>query len=548
MINILKNKIKRIIKENSYREITANTDFKSKGIYMIYIDNFEDDKTIPIYIGQTNRDFQTRYKEHFTELMALNRLEYGYYKKLLLNNFYDGNLRACKIFKYMVDHNCTLKDFHMIIIEEVDCSDEKIKDVLDSKEQMYFKEFLSAFFGFNQILSLTEGIKLFFKSFKDPNIYFYEETLEYQLNDSENFIKYFGYGYTKFNYYHSFPSEPSQKEVQSDIEKKLEKNKKILYEKYVDPNKFAKSKKRLKNVLSKLQDLEPLLSKELKEIKEKYFTEIEKYCRNNKIDLRNKINVIKDLVIFPNTEGMEKFKIYLKKKNIAENIVEKLLNNITFEQLRKSYVSNLKLKEDLIKEKRKLLYVERTDNLLRLLPKEKYNVLPLKDNYQEFEFHKMGIYNNYAIINFEFSHNSSIDDLYNCSLIKMDYIVCNNRITIRKNLFIDSEFLRDKSIKYYEENLRGFNRIGEPFKIKRYPDYISTNMEFQNGINDYTYRKFRKHKLEDSLDEVNKLINEETEIIILLRPRMKKFFLNYIKDNYNKENILKVKLLKLKNK
>ena len=40
--------------------------------------------------------------------------EFNYYKELLLDNFYDGHYKACKIFQYMVDHDCTLKDFHMM--------------------------------------------------------------------------------------------------------------------------------------------------------------------------------------------------------------------------------------------------------------------------------------------------------------------------------------------------------------------------------------------------------------------------------------------------
>ena len=142
MFEKIKNKVKKIIKDRNVEEINNNTDSKNIGIYMIYIDNFNDDKVIPIYIGQTgygkNRNFQNRYKEHLQEIMALNRLEYNYYKELLLDNFYDGHYKSCKIFQYMVDHNCTLKDFRMIVLEKIDGNSDNIQELLDKKEQKYF--------------------------------------------------------------------------------------------------------------------------------------------------------------------------------------------------------------------------------------------------------------------------------------------------------------------------------------------------------------------------------------------------------------------------
>lgn len=149
MIKELKKQIENIIKNNADKEITCETNNKDIGIYMIYINNFDDDKILPIYIGQTgcgkNRNFQNRYKEHLQEIMALNRLEYDYYKEALLKNFYDGHYKSCKIFQYMVDHNCTLKDFHMIVLEKVESEIENLQELLDYKEQEYFSKFLPAF-------------------------------------------------------------------------------------------------------------------------------------------------------------------------------------------------------------------------------------------------------------------------------------------------------------------------------------------------------------------------------------------------------------------
>lgn len=72
-ILVLKDKVLKTIEENNM-EITYDTNYKHAGIYMIYINNFNDDKVVPIYIGETV-NMQRRYKEHLSQLMFLNRLE-----------------------------------------------------------------------------------------------------------------------------------------------------------------------------------------------------------------------------------------------------------------------------------------------------------------------------------------------------------------------------------------------------------------------------------------------------------------------------------------
>ena len=141
-----------------HKTISSSKDFvdystknKSSGIYMIYIDNFCDDKILPIYIGKTN-NLQKRYETHYKEILALNHLDYDTYYGYFYDknhNFYDGHFRACKIFKYMLDHNCELKDYKMIVLEY--CDVEKLEEL----EQHYIKKFKSEFFGFNQLNSVS---------------------------------------------------------------------------------------------------------------------------------------------------------------------------------------------------------------------------------------------------------------------------------------------------------------------------------------------------------------------------------------------------------
>ena len=49
MFEQIRNKVKNLINNRDVEEINNKTDNKNMGIYMIYIDNFNDDKIIPIY-------------------------------------------------------------------------------------------------------------------------------------------------------------------------------------------------------------------------------------------------------------------------------------------------------------------------------------------------------------------------------------------------------------------------------------------------------------------------------------------------------------------
>ena len=243
MFEEIKNEVKKIIIKNNNKEINNNSNNKNIGVYMIYIDNFNDDKIIPFYIGQTgygkNRNFQNRYKEHLQEIMALNRLKYDYYKYILLRNFYDAHYKACKIFQYMVDHDCTLKDFHMIVLGDLDINNNNIQKLLEQEEQKYFSKYLPAFFGFNQVNTVTEGAKEEFYSIKENGKYVKsDKLLKYELEDCENFIKYFGYGYTKFNYYHCFPKTHIIEENDKKISYELKEKQDLLRSKHYDENKF----------------------------------------------------------------------------------------------------------------------------------------------------------------------------------------------------------------------------------------------------------------------------------------------------------------------
>ncbi|MDT8860992.1 hypothetical protein N0O92_12185 [Alkalihalobacillus sp. MEB130] len=162
-IDDIKSQVQNLIQENSHREVTSESKHNLSGIYMVYVDNFTSEMVVPFYIGKS-KDIQRRYKQHFTELSALNRLSYDEYYKYFFSksiSFYDGTFKTTKFFKYMIENNCTLQNYRLVILEEVEVED------LDQKEQAYFQDLLPSFFGFNQIDSLLKGIQL---RFSKPSI------------------------------------------------------------------------------------------------------------------------------------------------------------------------------------------------------------------------------------------------------------------------------------------------------------------------------------------------------------------------------------------
>ena len=556
MFEEIKNKVKKIIKDRNVEEINNNTDSKNIGIYMIYIDNLNDDKVIPIYIGQTgygkNRNFQNRYKEHLQEIMALNRLEYNYYKELLLDNFYDGHYKSCKIFQYMVDHNCTLKDFRMIVLEKIDGNSDNIQELLDKKEQKYFTEFLPAFFGFNQVNTVVEANKEFFANFNNlEGFVASDKLLNYELDDCENFIKYFGYGYTKFNYYHCYPKTYTVGENSKKIEYELRDKKELLKNKYYDENKFKKYNDKLPKLEKKYEKNNEELQQNKKIFEERYEPEIKEYCQKYKIGIIQKYQDIVDVLIYQDKENIIDFKKYLKRKKIDVNILDNFNKDNEFTNWREKHISLLRKNNELKDEIRNCRLVKRTDDLMRILPRKEYDAFPLKDKYQEIEFNRLD--NNELVINLDFSNNGICNDwwCFSYNLIKMDYkLNINNKIIEKKNIFILPQNNEgNNEIKYFEKDrVETFKLKKSPFCVRNFPDYISTTMEVQNGINEFTLMNKTKYDFKEILDEINSFIDAKTRVRVEVRNRMKNKCKEFIECNYKTDNLLKYKIIQFFNR
>lgn len=194
-----KTEIKNLIKTKM--KVSRKTNFKKQaGIYLLYIDDFSDEKIIPIYIGKT-LDLQKKYQIHISEFLALNRLYSHHYEYTLLDDFYDQDHETIKMFQYMVDHDCKLTQIKMIILNKMSQN----KDKIFKAELKWINNTESPYLGFNQFNTVTQLNRL--KSLNK-----YDSHLESQNcckllhDDCKKIIQLWDYGYTEFNFLQGFPS------------------------------------------------------------------------------------------------------------------------------------------------------------------------------------------------------------------------------------------------------------------------------------------------------------------------------------------------------
>lgn len=164
-----------------------------KGIYMLYVDDFTDDRVIPAYIGKGTgkQGVHGRFLAHLLPLIALNRYSSDDYEHLIIETSKtDGNYRYPKILKYMRDHGKMFGSLRCVLIEE--CAEDKAFE----RESYWMNRIHSQFFGFNQLDSITVTPRL-----TSADV-FTEIDMERQLLESDlaNCERYWGYGYTRFNF------------------------------------------------------------------------------------------------------------------------------------------------------------------------------------------------------------------------------------------------------------------------------------------------------------------------------------------------------------
>lgn len=526
-INEIKQKVKKLIQDNLHREVSPETKHKVSGIYMIYIDHFTSNNIVPIYIGQS-KDIQSRYKKHFTEILALNRLSYDEYRKYFFSknkSFYDGKFKACKIFKYMLENECTLKDFRMIILEEVE------EEYLDEKEQEYFQRLLPSFFGFNQFNSFLSQLNFRFSNTEKGNSEIKGFLLTLQ-EDIKGIHFYYQYGFTRFNFEHAFPKDISYllKEIgqqDSDILLKFNEVKISLYElckRYItDFDEW----KRLIEQINKLHEEYKIARDDYRQALDLLKSGISEKFEELKIYNEKEIgNFINSLVYKNNHEYKKLFNKYLKSKRCKLNFYKifdeqiKGLNKKLEEENAKyiPYSETLDLyviRENEIRPKRyELIFPSCQFDSYSLRDRTNNLTIKVDEDYDLLNTLHIQIYisNNGVSRNIEYDKEPYI--------IRFDYCYIDNEGNKTENqLYIDNEATRNcqSGIEYFEKDFYDRWVIRkERFKISSIINYeidhsfISILAEYKHGINDYTIKDKKLIKLSIVLDEIKKLIDVDT--------------------------------------
>lgn len=527
-INELKHKVKEIIKANSHREVTSQTKYKVSGVYMIYIDKFTKDKVIPVYIGQS-KDIQRRYKQHYSEILALNRLSYDEYERYFFSkgsSFYEGNFKSCKIFKYMLENNCNLQDFHMIILDEIDMEE------LEEKEQEYFRRLLPSFFGFNQLNSFLKSLPFRFSNTqmneKDINDY-----LDLIMEDIQGIHDHYDYGFTKFNFEHSMPTP---KDIDYLLRGKEHWNKHTLL--------------KFKQIISDLDDLykqykpdydemRPMIDKkdklygdyvvarfEFSRVLDAFKVDINNEFRKHKLySEKAKENFINSVIHKDNLEHKEQFKVYLKTRKC----------DVDFYRIFQKHIDKVQDKYEIKNDKDKP-YKEIADKILdmevekrskrykMIFPSCKFESFALGDNIKEItmEINEYDNLINSCHINIYISNNAFSRGYIrkDPDIIRLDYCYINDKgKKYKKQYYIENETTKNckSENKYYEQDFYSmFAFRPEKFKITSLTDneqdntFISILAEYKHGINDYTIRDKELVRLSTVLNEIQQLTDEET--------------------------------------
>ncbi|WP_018782178.1 hypothetical protein [Bacillus sp. 95MFCvi2.1] len=532
-IDNIKFQVKQLIQDNLYREVTSETKHNISGIYMIYIDNFTSEKIVPIYIGKAV-NIQTRHKQHFEEIISLNRLSYDEYYKYFFSksqSFYDGNFKACKIFKYMIENNCSLRDFRMTILEEVD------EEYLEEKEQEYFRQLLPSFFGFNQINSRTEYPKLRPLSSSKTDQY-----LTLLQEDIDCISSYYEYGFTKFNLEYAFDRGYSfllrdneqlnneilekYEEVTSNVDKLLKR-----YNLDAEENEIQRlneqKRKAWEEYLRVRDECDESVDKLENEIIEK-FKELNIY--SNKIPVTNFIRSIFFREESEKPKYRKNFYKYLDSQKCGFDFYEffdKQIHEVndTF----KERENKSKLHDEACELSTQKKNRNTNERYKMIFPSIRFTSFPLRDRCDPNTIgikvedavlntchFKIYISNNARTRNFEIRKDPDI--------IRFDYCFIDNEGNrTEKKYYIDNETTRNcqAGIEYFEKdfydmwsiNKKGF-KISSMINNEVDNSFISVLTEYKHGINDYTIKDKKLIKLSSVLDEVQQLIDEETQFNI----------------------------------
>lgn len=524
----IKEKVKGIFSSEKYKEVNRLTNYKLSGIYMIYIDCDKDNLIMPIYIGQS-KNIQKRYKDHLTQLLSLNRLSYECYKEYFFsrkNSYYDGFFKTCKIFKYMIENDCDLTKFRMKILTE--CEVEK----LDCYEDFHIEEFLASFLGFNQFESRLQANKLkWSKNEKNENkssdVSRFLKAIE---RDIEGVQKYYEYGFTKFNFEHSMPTDISYLlDATSDNKsiREIERLQKKLISlcEFKIPGYFE-----LLNFKSRLHFSLEAKKEVIKEEEDFTVQLIEKIKNLLSTDLLKKIDSeslgrflieyeqgkIRTLDFFTHS-----FTKDLLEEHYNEDINKLIQLRDNSIEARDAYYSVNKKRDNYSGELRKIRYE-------LIFPLKPYDPFPLKS--LTYELSPKILRRTQIHIHFDLTNNGVMRSVIPKHTDVLRVLIFNIQTGQQLAYYIDNKTTHKikNGIFYIEKDFNNLvvfqkqpfvisstenNQFEPTFFIEDYDNsFISILSEYKHGINDHVIKNQSLYKLSSIFDKINEFISEYSRI------------------------------------
>ena len=541
-IEQIKKQVQQTIDNRKNCFVTNNSHFeKQAGIYMLYVDYFEDETIIPIYIGQT-MDLQKRWKEHKKKILALNHFSYDflfemfYSEKYFDSPYYNGQFMAIKFFTYMIKHHLEISDLKMIILE----FSQSIP--LDILEQECIKSYYSSLVGFNQLSSLTLR-----KAKKDPKLV--ESALVWEIDNLDLFKD---FGFTKFNYLYSF-SIPHPDDPDFQIENSLRVVGENLKTRLNDYYKFEKNPKEVEmdNLYKKNSELRSLIESLKQETGQKLddlFVELK---------IGNK-KIIRDFHIFISTECQyerkqieNRLRKYWSNRKLSKNFDEigLKIHFAKFDKILGCLSKNNKSVEILTKEASVLAPKYSVFNLLfpskysESFPLGADNYIPVVSSNQKTAI--VSLYLSNAGTHYAESELIRVYITYyspDGCLVEHDYYLnsmITDAITNQKIEYIEKDFTQEMIFK---------RNPFRPIDRTRCCNSISVAAEFKHGMNDFLLKDAKVNLSEASIaKEIDYLKNTLGYELLVYSSESKKLLYDTLSRNgYDTSNPLFVLLKKEK--
>lgn len=493
----VKSRVLELIKSNKAREVTHATAYKGGGIYLLYVDDFSDERILPFYIGQTV-DFQQRHQQHLRQILSLNRLRKDCYEYALACNLYNGNYRACKIFSYMMRHRCTLDQLHMIILDE---SNDEIART--AQESTYIDELFAPFFGFNQMACISQ-----YRTYTPgpPP----EEYIRQLRTDAENLTAFSEYGYCAFNWHLIYSPAWVEKGVLPPPEQWSESQKNVTD--LLRRQKASQSESAACNLaISNLEkDAWNLCGKTIRDHFAKY-------------NLKSR-SMQHDIISLLLSNSSNSYRTESIKKSLNEYLLQhnaprckKLIDSLKSKYGEEFFIIDQKIqdKKDRLSQLGAEYFALCAAIHAPLAPCFDYKSHPLKSRTLSLPPFPTIPKENTCYINIEYTcmKTDTGNGLYP-EICKIDYLISKNGLYHTRSTFITNslaDYWEDNDVYYYE---KGFSYGPyQVFLVNAPRTHISVSVEYKTGINEYTLSQFPAEDAADVFAEISALIDDQTKIV-----------------------------------